>query len=83
MQPRHMNSAVFAGTAVEAVRSGGLGTHGHIGFYTNSIERAMAYFDAMNIPLNESAFKYNKNGEISCVYLKDEIGGFALHAVEK
>ncbi|MBQ2767048.1 MAG: bifunctional 4-hydroxy-2-oxoglutarate aldolase/2-dehydro-3-deoxy-phosphogluconate aldolase [Clostridia bacterium] len=83
MQPRYMNSAVFAGKAVEAVKKGGLGTHGHIGFYTNSISRAMAYFEANNIPLNQDSFKYNKNGEITCVYLQDEIGGFALHAVER
>lgn len=82
-QPRYMNNAVFAGTAVEAVKSGGFGTHGHIGFYTNSINRAIAYFDAMDIPLNEKGIKRNKNGEITCVYLKDEVGGFALHAVER
>lgn len=83
MQPRYMNSAVFAGTAVEAVKSQGWGENGHIGFFTNSIRRAMAYFEAMDIPLNEDGFKYNKNGEISCVYLKDDICGFALHVVEK
>ncbi len=83
MQQRFMNSAVFAGSAVEAVKSGGLGTYGHIGFYTNSISRAMAYFDAMHIPLNEDGIKRNKNGEITCVYLRDEVGGFALHAVQR
>ena len=83
MQPRFMNSAVFAGSAVEAVKSGGLGTNGHIGFYTNSINRAIAYFEAMNIPLNKDGIKRNKNGEITCVYLQDEVNGFALHVVER
>ncbi len=83
MQPRFMNSAVFAGSAVEAVKSGGLGTHGHIGFYTNSINRAIAYFEAMNISLNKDGIKRNKNGEITCVYLQDEVHGFALHVVER
>lgn len=83
MQPRYMNSAVFAGNCVEAVKSDGIGTYGHIGFYTNSIDRAIAYFDAMNIPLNEDGYKYNDKGELICVYLKDEICGFALHAVQR
>ena len=83
LTPRYMNSAVFAGNAVEAVKSNGRGKNGHIGFYTNSIERAIAYFAAQDIALDEANTKYNKNNEISCVYLKDEIGGFALHAVER
>ena len=83
IQPRYMNSAVFAGTAVEAVKSEGWGSKGHIGFYTNSMTRAMAYFDAMGIPLNEASIKYNQNNKISCIYLKDEIGGFAFHVVER
>lgn len=83
MQPRYMNSAVFAGTAVEAVKSNGWGKNGHVGFFTNSIPRAMAYFDALGIAINEDGFKYNKNGDVSCFYLKDEIGGFAFHVVER
>ncbi len=83
MKPRKLPGAVFAGDAVEAVNSGGLGTYGHIGFYTNSITRAMAYFEAKGIPLHEDGIKRNEKGEIICVYLKDEIGGFALHAVER
>lgn len=80
---RPLNSAVFAGNAVEAVKYKGRGKNGHIGFYTNSIERAIAYFKLHGIALDEENTKYNKNNEITCVYLKDEIGGFALHAVER
>ena len=83
MSPRHMNSAVFSGTAIEAVKSKGWGENGHVGFFTNSIPRAMAYFRALDVAINEDSFKYNKNGEISCFYLKDDIGGFAFHLVER
>lgn len=83
MSPRYMDSAVFAGTAVETVKSGSFGEKGHIGFYTNSIPRAMAYFDALDVAINENSIKYNKNGEISCFYLKNDIGGFAFHLVER
>ncbi len=83
LQPRYMNSAVFAGAAVEAVKSNGWGQNGHIGFFTNSIFRALAYFEAKGISINENSFKYNKNGDVSCAYLKDDIGGFAFHVVER
>lgn len=83
MSPRYMNSAVFAGTAVEVVKSNGWGKNGHIGFFTNSIPRAMAYFDSLGIAINEDSFKYNKNDEVSCFYLKDDIGGFAFHLLER
>lgn len=83
LSPRYMNSAVFAGNAVEAVKSKGKGTKGHIGFYTNSVERAMAHFESLGIEIDKENSKYNKNNEITCVYLKNEVGGFALHAVER
>ena len=83
MNARYMNSAVFAGTAAEAVKSQGYGTKGHIGFYTNSVKRAMAYFEDKGIALNEESIKRNKAGEITCIYLKDEIAGFAFHIVAR
>ena len=82
LAPRNLNSAVFAGNAVEAVKSHGRGRNGHIGFYTNSIRRAAAYFESQGFEIDEANTKY-KNNQAICIYLKDEIGGFALHAVER
>ena len=83
LETRYMNSAVFAGTAVEAVKSNGWGRLGHVGFTTNSIPRAMAYFESKGIELNYDSIKRNKAGEITCIYLKDDIDGFAFHVVAK
>ena len=83
MQPQDRNSAVFAGTAVEVVKTGGFGQKGHVGFYTNSIPRALAWFSANGIPVREDGFKYNSRGEVTCAYLADEIGGFAFHVVAR
>ncbi len=83
MNARYMNSAVFAGTAVEAVKSMGYGVKGHIGFYTNSVSRAMAYFENKGIKLNYDSIKRNKAGDITCIYLRDEIAGFAFHIVAR
>ena len=82
-ETRYMNSAVFADTAVEAVKSGVYGEKGHIGFYTNSIERAMAYLNEKGVELNEQSIKRNKSGDITCIYLKEEIAGFAFHIVSR
>lgn len=83
LQPRHMNSAVFAGTAVEAVKENGWGQKGHVGFFTNSIPRAMAYFGSKGISLNEESIKRDKAGQITCIYLKEDIAGFAFHVVAR
>ena len=81
MSPRYMNSAVFAGTAVEATKSRGWGCFGHIGFFTNSVMRAIAYFESKGIALNENSIKRDASGNITCIYLDEEIGGFAFHVV--
>jgi len=83
LQPRYMNSAVFAGAAVEVVKTVGFGKNGHVGFYTNSIPRALAWFAANGIPMREDGFKYNSRGEVTCAYLAYEIGGFAFHVVAR
>lgn len=83
MSARYMNSAVFSGTAVEAVKHMGYGTKGHIGFYTNSIDRAMAYLQSKGVELEEESIKRNAAGQITCIYLKQEIAGFAFHIVAR
>ncbi len=83
LELRPMNSAVFAGTAVECVKSGGAGTHGHIGFFTNSTERAVAYFEDRGVKLDMDGAKRDKAGNITCVYLADQIAGFAFHVVKR
>ena len=83
LEIRPMNSAVFAGTAVECVKFGGAGANGHIGFLTNSVDRAISYFNDRGIALDMNGAKRDKSGNITCVYMKDQIAGFAFHVVGK
>ena len=83
LELRDLGGAAFAGTAVESMKKQGYGKVGHIGFYTNSVERAIAYFEAQGIAVNQDSIQKNKSGELSCVYLADEVAGFALHAVKR
>ena len=76
------NSSVFAGTAVEAMKSIGLGSKGHIAVATNSVVRAKNYLEMMGYKFNEESAKF-KGDKMTAIYLADEIGGFAVHLVQK
>lgn len=77
------NSSVFAGTAIEAMKTPGAGTNGHIAIQTNYIERAINYLESKGYVFDETSKKYNAKGEFTAIYLRDEIGGFAVHLVQK
>ena len=77
------NSSIFAGTAVEAMKTPYLGASGHIAIQTHYIERAVNYLEAQGFTFNQDSAKYNAKGALAAIYLKDEIGGFAVHLVQK
>lgn len=76
------NSSIFAGTAVEAMKSPYLGTNGHIAIGTNSVLRAVNYLESQGYEFDMDTAKY-KNGNMIAVYLKGEVAGFAIHLVQK
>lgn len=76
------NSSVFAGTAVEAMKSPYLGAKGHIAIETNNVLRAVNYLESQGVEFNMESAKY-KNGVMTAVYMKEEIAGFAVHLVQK
>ena len=45
--------------------------------------RAMAYLEKNNIAIIEESIKKDDKGNLVAAYLKDEIGGFAVHIVRK
>ena len=76
------NSSVFAGTAVECMKAPGLGAKGHIAVSTNSVARAKNYLEMMGYKFKEETAKF-KGDKLTAIYLEDEIGGFAVHLVQK
>lgn len=77
-------SSVFAGTAVEVMKKPYLGTNGHIAIRTNYIERAMNYMTTvLGAEFDENTAKKDAKGNLKAIYLKEEIGGFAVHLVQK
>ena len=77
------NSSIFAGTGIEVMKQPYLGQNGHIAIQTNYIDRAIYHMEAQGLTFNQESKKYGKNDKLVAIYLKDEIGGFAVHLVRK
>lgn len=76
------SKSVFAGKQVEVMKSNGRGTHGHIAVGTNSVLRAKYFLESQGYKFDESTAVY-KNDKLNFIYLQDEIGGFAVHLINK
>ena len=76
------NSSVYAGSAVEVMKAPGRGAKGHLAVATNSLVRARAYLEAQGFAFDESSLKL-KNGKPNVIYFAEEIGGFAIHLIQK
>ena len=77
------NSSVFAGTGIEVMKAPYLGAHGHIAVRTNYIERAKYHMEMQGFEFDESTAKKDAKGNLTAIYLKGELGGFAVHLVQK
>ena len=71
------NSSIFAGSAVECMKAPYLGKNGHIAIGTNNIDRAVYHLGRQGVEFDESTRKPK------AIYLKGEVGGFAIHLVQK
>lgn len=76
------NSSNFASAGIEVMNSNYLGTNGHIAIRTNSVERAVADLEARGFRADMDTAKY-KGEKMVAVYLRQEIGGFAFHLLQK
>lgn len=76
------NSSNFASTGVEVMKSMYLGKNGHLAVRTNKIETAIAELTKRGFAVDMDTAKY-KGDRMVAVYLKNEIGGFAFHLLQK
>lgn len=76
------NSSNFSGTGIEVNKSKGLGAMGHIAIRTNSIPRAVYYLGKKGYDVDWNNRKGTEQKTV-VVYLKNEIGGFAVHLLQK
>ncbi len=80
---RETSASIFAGEHLEIMKNMGPGTNGHIGIKTNYLFRAVAYLKRRGVQFKMESAKYDDNGRIKFIYLAEEIGGFAVHLVQK
>jgi 2-dehydro-3-deoxyphosphogluconate aldolase/(4S)-4-hydroxy-2-oxoglutarate aldolase len=76
------NSSAFAGSGIEVMKSKYLGANGHLAVRTNNIGRALAYLEKKGLHADPETAKY-KGDKMIAVYLKGEVGGFAVHLLQK
>lgn len=76
-------NSVFAGTAVEVMKTLYLGKNGHIAISTNYIERAVYHLERRGVRFDKSTQRKDCSGALKSVYLENEVGGFAVHLVQK
>jgi 2-dehydro-3-deoxyphosphogluconate aldolase/(4S)-4-hydroxy-2-oxoglutarate aldolase len=76
------NLSNFSGTGIEVNKSRGPGTMGHIAIKTNSIDRAAYYLGRKGYKIDWNTRKGTEQKPVA-VYLENEIGGFAVHLLQK
>ena len=77
------NSSIFCGKDIEVMKKPYLGKNGHIAIGTNYIDRAIYHLERLGAKFDMDTASYNDKGKMKAVYLKDEIGGFAVHLLQK
>jgi 2-dehydro-3-deoxyphosphogluconate aldolase/(4S)-4-hydroxy-2-oxoglutarate aldolase len=77
------NSSIFAGKLVEVMKTPFRGKNGHIGIAVNNINRAAAYMQGQGFKLDMDNAARDPKGNLKAVYFEQEIGGFAVHLVQK
>lgn len=75
------NSSNFASTGVEVMKTMFKGANGHIAIRTNKMIPAIAEMERRGYELDMDSVKDKNN--IKAVYFKNEIGGFAMHLLQK
>ncbi|MCI8539259.1 MAG: bifunctional 4-hydroxy-2-oxoglutarate aldolase/2-dehydro-3-deoxy-phosphogluconate aldolase [Oscillospiraceae bacterium] len=58
------------------------GPHGHLGYFTDNLERAVFYLECKGIEFNKESVKPYK-GKMYVIYLKEFLAGFAIHIEER
>lgn len=69
----------FAGNEIEVMYNDIFGKNGHLSVTANSIDRAYRYLQMQGVQFLDDTVKYDEHGKVRFVYLKEEIGGFAVH----
>jgi 2-dehydro-3-deoxyphosphogluconate aldolase/(4S)-4-hydroxy-2-oxoglutarate aldolase len=77
------SASYFAGTGLEIMKMQGRGKFGHIAIATNSVERAIYHLSKRGCVFDYDSATYDNDGKIKFIYIKEDMGGFGVHLVNK
>ena len=80
---KESGDACFTETQIEWMKKPGRGKHGHIALETADLPRARAYLEKKGFHFLDESAKYFPDGRILVLYAEQEIGGFAIHLMQK
>lgn len=84
LQTKDMSKSVFAGGLFECMKLPNRGTKGHIGLFASDLSAALRRLEAKGVHFSyDDTLMHNLDGSIKNIYLRDEIGGFAIHIMQK
>ena len=78
-----IGNSIFSSGAFELLKSQLKGTNGHIGIYTNDMNLAIKDLESKSVQLDYDTLQKKPDGQLVSIYLKDEIGGYAFHLLQK
>ena len=81
-EAREGNSSIFVGAAFEVMRGQGPGSKGHMAIETRSVSRAIAFLERQGVEFDCGSVR-EVDGRLRSIYLKEEIGGFTVHLLQK
>ncbi len=76
---REESGSYFCNNDVEVMKSKGKGTVGHIAIGCNSVDRAVYHLESRGIEFDHDTALFDSKGTMRFIYLKEEIGGYAVH----
>ncbi len=82
LKPDVGHSSTFMNKDIEIMHQNGKGVHGHLGFRTYNVDRAVAYLSQFGFTVNESTVKKDAKGRMTFCYFNEQIGGYAIHLVK-
>lgn len=74
--------SIYAGPIVEVMKGNGRGDSGHIAVGTDDIYKAQEFLESKGFEFDNESIKYDENGSMIVIYMKQEISGFAIHLLQ-
>lgn len=78
------SSSIFtAERRIELMKKTFYGQNGHLGFFTNSVERALFQLERRGFHVMEESVRRDASGRMQSAYLQESVNGFAVHVVRR